>query len=430
MCKQQQRPAAILFADLKGAFYHALLEVVGPYFSDVDLRTYFPGWPDEDRREHTTRAMANPLRAAGLSKAWTDLLRQWFTGGWFLVEGDAQPCLHDIGIKPGDTCAAAGFSLFFQQFQVVLRNWLRQSDLVTEIPLRQEEFFLTSPPMSSVALDGPTFVDDDTVLLCADSPAQLIDKIFEATRIYVETARKFGLTLNFDKGKTEVLVSWGRKGRSLVLAHEAVIHQNGALSLKIPGQVQPLRLVSEYKHVGTWVSSAASLQRDISQKVAGATTGYLQAVSTVFSKKQYTRELRIRAMQALVESRLLANAGGWADVTLSQMARLESVRSLVLRKILETSVSDERIRKMAKVPPVFALVMARRLLLAARISRKAPPALFALLQRDRSPWKRQVLLDLSRLRDSMPEKLGTLPPPAAEPEAWERLWKAYPRSWK
>ena len=30
----------------------------------------------------------------------------------------------------------------------------------------------------------------------------------------------------------------------------------------------------------------------------------------------------------------------------------------------------------------------------------------------------------------MPEKLGTLPPPAVEREAWERLWKAYPRSWK
>ena len=336
MCKQQQRPAAILFADLKGAFYHALLEqVVGPYVSEVDLQTYFPDWSDEDRREHTARAMANPLRAAGLSKDWTDPLRQWFTGGWFLVEGDTQPCLPDVGIKPGDTCAAAGFNLFFQQFQVVLRSRLKQMDLVTEIPFGQEEIFLTSPPTSSVALDGPTFVDDDTVLLCADSPSQLIYKICEATRIYVDTARKFGLTLNFDKGKTEALVSWGHKGRSQVLDHEAVIHQNGALSLKILGQVQPLRLVSEYKHVGTWVSSAASPQRDISHKVAGATTGYLQAVSTVFSKKQYTRELRIRAMQALVESRLLSNAGGWADVTLLQMAKLESVRSRVLRKILE-----------------------------------------------------------------------------------------------
>ena len=96
-------------------------------------------------REHTTRAMANPLRAAGLSKAWTDLLRLWFTEGWFLVEGDAQPCLQDIGIKPGDTCAAAGFNLFFQQFQVVLRNRLRQLDLVTEIPVRTGGNF-SDPP--------------------------------------------------------------------------------------------------------------------------------------------------------------------------------------------------------------------------------------------------------------------------------------------
>ena len=83
---------------------------------------------------------------------------------------------------------------------MVLRNRLKQLDLVTEIPFGQEEIFLSSPPNSSVALDGPTFVDDDTVLLCADSPSQLIDKICEATRIYVDTARKFGLTLNFDQG--------------------------------------------------------------------------------------------------------------------------------------------------------------------------------------------------------------------------------------
>ena len=185
----------------------------------------------------------------------------------------------------------------------------------------------------------------------------------------VDTTRNFGLTLNFDKGKTEALVSWGRKGRSLVLAHEAVKHH----SLTILGHVQPLRLVSEYKDVGTWISSAASPQRDIAHKVTGTTTEYLQAVSTVFPKKQYTMELRLRAMQGLVESRLLSNAGGWADVTLLQMAKIESVRSRVLRKIVEcfrgkeTSMSDEKIKKMARVPPVFVLVMARRLQLAARI---------------------------------------------------------------
>ena len=101
MCKQQQRPAAILSCRLERGVLPR------------DPRTNcwsFPTWTEADLSEHLKRARANPLRAAGLSKAWTALLRQWFTGGWFLVEGDSQPCLHVIGIKPSDTSAAAGFS--------------------------------------------------------------------------------------------------------------------------------------------------------------------------------------------------------------------------------------------------------------------------------------------------------------------------------
>ena len=122
------------------------------------------------------------------------------------------------------------------------------------------------------------------------SPSQLIGKIQEATRIYVDTT---------NKGKTEALVSWSRKGRTQVLSDAANQEDQGARLLRSPDQVQTLRLVSEYRHVGTWVSSAASSQRDIAHKVSVATTSYLQLVKT-------------RAMQALVESRLFSNSGVWA----------------------------------------------------------------------------------------------------------------------
>ena len=81
MCKQHQRPAAILFADLKEAFYLAILQqFVGLYLSEADLLASFPTWTEADLSEHLKRARTNPVRAAGLSKAWTALLRQWFTG--------------------------------------------------------------------------------------------------------------------------------------------------------------------------------------------------------------------------------------------------------------------------------------------------------------------------------------------------------------
>ena len=231
-------------------------------------------------------------------------------------------------------------------------------------------------------------------------------------------------------------MSWGRKERSQVLAHEAVIHQNGTLSLKILGQVQPLRLVSECKHVGTWVSSATSPWRDNSHKVrwrhhgvpAGSQCSLLQ--ETIHKGVAYQSHASTGGIQTSLQCSdgRMSPCRRWPNS--SQCVLVCSGKNLECFRGKETSVSDEKIRKMAKVTQVFVLVMARKLQLAARISRRAPPALFALLQRDRSPWKRQGLLDLCRLRDCMLEKLGTLPPPAVEPDAWERLWKAYPRSWK
>ena len=192
----------------------------------------FPEWTEADLSEHVKRARANPLRAAGLSKV--------------LVEGDSQPCVHDIGIKPGDTCAAAGFNLFFQQFQEVLRTSLKQADLVAEIPLGQKTNFLSSPVNTTVALNGPTFVGDDAVLLSGDSQSQLIDKMQEATRIHVDTTRNFGQTLNFNRKNR------GAGGRR-------VLSCSGSQT-----RCSPYALFSEFKHVGTWVSSAASTQRCLS----------------------------------------------------------------------------------------------------------------------------------------------------------------------
>ena len=114
--------------------------------------------------EHRKRAEANPLRAAGLSQA-------------------NRAC---TTLGSNHACGSRVFNLFFLQFQTGLRSTLKQADLVTEIPFGEEKIFLSSPGSRTTALNGPTFVDDVVVLLCGDNPSQLIDKIQEATRIYVE----------------------------------------------------------------------------------------------------------------------------------------------------------------------------------------------------------------------------------------------------
>ena len=116
-----------------------------------------------------------------------------------MVEGDSQPCLHDIGIKSGDTCAEAGFNLFFQQFQ---RGFAEQSEAGGP-GYRDPDWTGRNVLVLTCEYDNgsewPTFVDDDAVLLCGDSPSQLIDKIQEATRICLDMPGNFGLTLNVNQ---------------------------------------------------------------------------------------------------------------------------------------------------------------------------------------------------------------------------------------
>ena len=236
---------------------------VRPYFSEAELLAFSPEWTEADLSEHLNRARANPLRAAGLSKAWTALLQQWFTGGWFLVEGDSQPSLHDMGIKPGDTCAAAEFNLVFQQFQEFLRNSLKQVDLVTEIPLGQEKIFLSSPVSTTTALNGPTFLWM-TMRCCSVGTAHhtsLTEYRKPRASMWTRPGRNFGLTLNRGAG---VVVS-KRKGTSAFPCSDS---GRSGCSLAQDSRKDAACLKWECKHVGTWISSAASSRRDISYKAS------------------------------------------------------------------------------------------------------------------------------------------------------------------
>ena len=143
-----------------------------------------------------------------------------------------------------------------------------------------------------------------------------------------------------------------------MLSHAAIQEDQGALLLRIPELMQPLRRVTEYKHVGTWVSQSLCFHHGLS--AVGEDCLLEKAIPTGVAYQSH------------------ASLGGlclsWPNLSLGAQS--------VLRKVLEsfrgeeTPISDEKIREEAKVPPVLVLVMARRLQLAARISRGAPPALF------------------------------------------------------
>ena len=73
----------------------------------------------------------------------------------------------------------------------------------------------------------------------------------------------------------------------------------------------------------------------------------------------------------------------------------------------------------------------QKLRLAARFTRFAAPHVLALAQSaGAEQWRSMVLAAATAMQAMLPAKLGTLPQPVQDPEAWVTLCPAFPSQWK
>ena len=108
--------------------------------------------------------------------------------------------------------------------------------------------FASAPPSVAAVIDI-TFVDDDAMFIVAESAAQLDTNIEAFVRTIFMAFRKIGLTINFAKGKIELIISYHGKAAKLfkpALAETAAISMHDL-------QGQP--------HVNVWVHVFGVLER-------------------------------------------------------------------------------------------------------------------------------------------------------------------------
>ena len=103
------------------------------------------------------------------------------------------------GTRPGSPLADIGFNLLMAKLVQLLRDQLQQSSLHCQ---GQASLGVEVPPI--------TWVDDLAVPLAAARPEHLQPLVQEVIAMLHTTFQRFGLSLNMQKGKTEVVfnVSW------------------------------------------------------------------------------------------------------------------------------------------------------------------------------------------------------------------------------
>ena len=258
---------------------------------------------------------------------------------------------------------------------------------------------------SGVPVVEVTYVDDLAVLLAASSAQTLLLAIGILLKELVVVFAAFGLVINWGKGKTEAFLNLRGKGANIV--RKRLYGSNGDVEGKIAvSDVVALRLVSQYKYLGSMFSADGAPGADVSLRISSATAAYAPIAKKVFGQVRFPQALRLNLAFTLVFSRLLFGVHVWSCIPLAAYLRLNAGYMKVLRQISAQSrydanckLDDLAVRKLLKKPSLQCVVSKARLKLLCSALINANAVMLALLGAQsragvRLPWLTLVLDDL------------------------------------
>ena len=339
---QRGRTVAVLFTDIKGAFYQRLPEIaLGPLT------------PAPERLELFRKLGIHPAAAQALSdeieqgatalqrhlvpECWRSALADWHRGSWFSVRGSGRCIMPDLGVRPGDPPADVVFAIAFDAFLKLLNKELDARGLLPSVVTSGPGIVRSSEhPPCPVIVHEQTYMDDTALPMEADIAEDIFAKLECGADALMKVASAFGLTINFSEGKTEAVI--GLHGRGLAAARRKLIDLEVATDdgpipvLPVPGTAG-LRIVSACKHLGRFAAGSGRVGQDVSHRCGSASAATGALTWRVFGAKGIPAADRAHVARACVASRLLQGAGTWPALSTAQLRRIQYQYMRPLRRI-------------------------------------------------------------------------------------------------
>ena len=175
------------------------------------------------------------------------------------------------------------------------------------------------------------FVDDGCYMIANKHAAELVRQMRRLVATILSILSRYQLSVNMAKGKTEVMLAL--RGKKATAEREKLRGPDG-LWLDIDDDERQVHckvhIVSEYIHLGTWVSLRLKCARDAKLKEDQAIASYSPLAVKVFGNKRIRTWLKMALMRSLVLSRACFNLhisvpGPWILKRLNRVhARLET----------------------------------------------------------------------------------------------------------
>ena len=388
LCNRAGRQAALIFFDLKAAFYQVVRQMlVDPQDSDEELLVLFhklglPPAAAAELRDKLSGILL--LEQAGVSAHARALVADLFQGTYFRLTTGTAVTLTRRGTRPGDPAADLLFAFTLSAYIDVAVKALKARDLLADLPSASSRPAGVAH-QGEVDLQCPAWADDFFFPQTGATPSCLLARVRASTTLLTEHASSLGMTVKFGEDKTAVLLP-----AELLARHADLLdvdsEDRAGLLLRDAVRDVPcfLPATHTYKHLGGILTSDSSPAPDLHFRYAQSMGIVRPLRRKLFGDLRFDLPIRRTLLRSLAVSRYVHTAAALllhatVHKRLWERQYLSLWRVLVARHAVDDQAhSYEVLRQGQATSPALALAGARASCLR-KLFTVGPACLVALL---------------------------------------------------
>ena len=387
-CRKRKLPSAVVFFDLKSAFYSVLRQaLLSEQLDPRPVAAALHSWGIPTQLIDMWLQQADSDHAIFNASAHTEkLIQDCMHNTFFTVDGVPGVCHTTTGTRPGDPLGDLLFNLIMRLVLHDMHAQVKQASGATWLGAPAHcSSFAEAEDIPPHAYFDVSFVDDVAVAIHAESLPEVECLIKLVVESFHTAARARGLDVNFSQGKTEVL--WDILGKGSKALKER-LHDSGQwLSWHQAENTFNLRVSPPYKHLGSWMQIGGSHQREIAQRASLAMQSWGCLARSFYHKRHVGLKAKTTAFQSLSMSRMMYNAHTWVGVTDDHLATWQQklrkplglLTKPMLRGIAPVKVDTVDLFALAQILPPTDQLHVARLRYLKRLLTYCPQILWNLL---------------------------------------------------
>ena len=387
-CRKRKFSSAVVFFDLRAAFYSVLRQALVAV--DIDSTAFVAAL---SRMGLPLTIIENWLQQAGADHAIEDasphlekLIQDCMTNTFFTIDGVPGVCKTTRGTRPGDPLGDLLFNLIMRLVLQDTHSYIQQHSDAAWLGMTDScVSFAESQAVPDNAYVDVSFVDDAAIALHASSLPEVEALIKVVVEGFHHAATLRGLDINFEQGKTEVM--WDILGKGSRSLKERLHDDQQCLKWTTDQHTFDLRVSHSYKHLGSWMQVAGSHQREFSHRAGQALQSWGCLARSFYQKTYVGFQAKKIAFQSLSMSRMMFNSHTWTGVTDEMLAhwqqKLRKPVGLMARPLLRGNApthvdTNDLFALLHVLPPIDQLHVAR-LRYLKRLLQYCPQGLWNLL---------------------------------------------------